>query len=107
MSHDSRQPLGALRLSIKGMARDAPQEAQDAPRQDMADQTYPSPVSLVQESVGQMFSDEARAKGLDQRIFPRSAQMRVPTLQLMRTLSNLVSNVVKSTDQGRALWVSA
>ncbi|MEI4492746.1 HAMP domain-containing sensor histidine kinase [Mameliella alba] len=125
MSHDIRQPLSALRLSIERMAREAPQDtrdhlreafdyiqtltggqldvARDEVRAEAEDETAPYPLSLVQEAVGQMFRDEARAKGLDLRIVPSTAQVRVPALHLMRILSNLVSNAVKYTRTGRIL----
>lgn len=125
MSHDIRQPLSALRLSIERMARDAPQDTRDhlkeafdyiqtltagqldatrdEIRAEAEDDAAPYPLSLVLEAVGQMFRDEARAKGLDLRIVPSTAQVRVPALHLMRILSNLVSNAVKYTRAGRIL----
>lgn len=133
ISHDIRQPLGALRLSIEGMSRDAPAamqahlreafdylqtltrdqlddaraEAEDEMAPDNAPDaeapTEPYALSLVMEAVGQMFSDEAKAKGLRLRIVPSTVLVTVPPLHLMRILSNLVSNAVKYTAQGGVL----
>jgi signal transduction histidine kinase len=133
MSHDIRQPLGALRLSIEGIARDAPPETQadlreafdyiqtltatqlddarnealgedqDRKPADTAEPSDPYPLSLVQEAVAQMFSDEAGAKGVELRIVPSSVLVNVPALPLMRIIANLVSNAVKYTPNGRVL----
>lgn len=128
MSHDIRQPLSALRLSIEGMARDAPPEVQaqlheafdyiqtltarqlDDARDEVraeasanVDRSEPYPLSLILQTVGQMFRDEAQAKGLALRIVPCSALVDVPPLHLMRILSNLVSNAVKYTGKGKVL----
>jgi signal transduction histidine kinase len=134
MSHDIRQPLGALRLSIEAMARNAPPETQahlreafdylqtltsgslddaraealEERRTDMRADDRDAPpdpyaLALVLEAVGQMFRDEAAAKGLDLRIVPSTVQVTVPPLHLMRITSNLVSNAVKYTARGRVL----
>lgn len=128
MSHDIRQPLSALRLSVEGMTRDAPpdtrthlREAFDyiqtltegqldrardevrAEAREAEEQTEPYALSLVLDATGQMFRDEARAKGLDLRVVSSSAEVRVPPLHLMRIVSNLVSNSVKYTAHGRVL----
>ncbi len=133
ISHDIRQPLSALRLSFERMTHDAPPETKehlrdafdyiqsltrghlDAARDEVRAETSdpnptpqedaaePYPLSLVLDAVGQMFGDEARAKGLDLRIVRSTEVVTVPPLHLMRILSNLVSNAVKYTDAGRVL----
>lgn len=130
LSHDIKQPLSALRMSVEGMTRGDPaatrerlQEAfdyieeltlshledvrsdvQECQASDEDDtQTAPYALSLILDTVGQMFGEEARAKGLELRLVPSGAQVAVQPLALMRIVSNLVSNAVKYTGNGKVL----
>lgn len=130
MSHDIRQPLISLRMTMDAMARDQPPEvrarlseafdymqslSQDALEETRPDseeapaaapdpeRAEPYPLSLIFETVGQMFRQEAISKGIGLRIVPSSAAVTVPPMVLMRIVSNLVSNAVKYTDRGRVL----
>lgn len=60
-------------------------------------------VSLVLDTVHQMFHEEAVSKGLRLRRVPSSKTIAVPPLTLMRIVSNLVSNAVKYTQTGSVL----
>ncbi|WP_248157475.1 sensor histidine kinase [Roseibium sediminicola] len=133
MSHDIKQPLSALRMSVEAMTRDDPgatrarlQEAFDY-IQDLAlshldeaqieaagesakdnrdtvqSEAEPYSVSLILDTVGQMFGDEARIKGLSLKVVNSSALVSVQPLALMRIVSNLVSNAIKYTDKGKVL----
>jgi len=128
LSHDIKQPLSALRMSVEGMTRDDPaatrerlQEAfdyiedltlshLDDVRSDMEEEQQPGDeeiapyaLSLILETVGQMFGEEARAKGLDLRLVASDEQVAVQPLALMRIISNLVSNAVRYTRNGKVL----
>lgn len=133
MSHDIKQPLSALRMTVEAMTRDETsatrerlQEAFDyiqnlalehledarpkvmeesTERDHEREQPDPEPygISLVLETVGQMFRDEAASKGLDLVIVESSAKISVQPLALMRIASNLVSNAIKYTERGRVL----
>ena len=130
MSHDIKQPLASLRMTIEAMTRDEdpsvrarlteafdymqdltkghldalqPADAADTPPPEPEDQVDPYPLSLIQDTVGQMFREEAVSKGLRLRIVPSSVQVSVPPLVLMRITSNLVSNAVKYTEAGKVL----
>ncbi|WP_269582471.1 sensor histidine kinase [Roseibium sp. Sym1] len=133
MSHDIKQPLSALRLTVEAMTRDDPTatrarleeafdyiedltlghleetraEAEQGSLQDAEavgePDTDPYEVSLILDTVDQMFSAEARSKGLDLRIVNSSAQVLIQPLVLMRIVSNLVSNAIKYTGSGRVL----
>ncbi|WP_298982200.1 sensor histidine kinase [uncultured Roseibium sp.] len=133
MSHDIKQPLSALRMTVEAMTRDetgatrarlheafdyiqnlALEHLEDA-RPDMADestdndldrdQSDPQPygISLILETVGQMFRDEATSKDLNLVIVESSVQISVQPLALMRIASNLVSNAIKYTEKGKVL----
>lgn len=121
-SHDFRQPLASLRLTMieLGDRLDAEQrerladafdymedissdlldeahvEADDTPE---VAQSYP--LSLILDTMATMFGPEAEAKGLTLRITPSSRQTDVPPLILTRIVGNLVSNAVKYTTEGR------
>lgn len=60
-------------------------------------------VSLVLETVHQMFNEEAISKGLELRCVSSGKKIAVPPLILMRIVSNLVSNAVKYTERGSVL----
>lgn len=60
-------------------------------------------VSLVLDTVHQMFNEEAISKGLRLRRVPSSKTIAVPPLILMRIVSNLVSNAIKYTEKGSVL----
>ncbi|WP_029064828.1 sensor histidine kinase [Labrenzia sp. DG1229] len=61
-------------------------------------------ISLVLDTVFQMFNEEAVSKGVDLRRVPSSKRVVVPPLIVMRIVSNLVSNAVKYTEAGKVLF---
>jgi len=133
MSHDIKQPLSALRMSVEAMTRDDPsatrarlEEAfdyiQDLALSHLDDaqadaigerpegngsreqaEAEPYAVSLILDTVSQMFGDEARSKGLALKVIGSSALVAVQPLALMRIVSNLVSNAIKYTARGKVL----
>ena len=60
-------------------------------------------VSLVLDTISQMFGEEAISKGIRLRVAPSSLAARAQTLAVMRIVSNLVSNAVKYTEEGGVL----
>ncbi|MEM9631138.1 MAG: ATP-binding protein [Pseudomonadota bacterium] len=60
-------------------------------------------ISLVLDTVYQMFHEEAVSKGLELKRVPSSKKVCVPPLIVMRIVSNLVSNAVKYTKTGSVL----
>jgi signal transduction histidine kinase len=61
------------------------------------------PAQLVLQNAQEMFADEAKRKGLRLTSVPCSLDVLADPLELMRILSNLVSNAVKFTPKGRVL----
>ncbi|WP_305989724.1 HAMP domain-containing sensor histidine kinase [Roseibium sp. MMSF_3544] len=61
-------------------------------------------ISLVLDTVYQMFTEEAVSKGLELRRVLSSKTVAVPPLIVMRIVSNLVSNAVKYTERGKVLF---
>ena len=61
-------------------------------------------ISLVLDTVFQMFNEEAVSKGIDLKRVPSSKKVAIPPLIVMRIVSNLVSNAVKYTEAGKVLF---
>lgn len=61
-------------------------------------------LSLVLDTVYQMFREEAVSKGIELKRVLSSKSVAVPPLVIMRIVSNLVSNAVKYTDKGKVLF---
>lgn len=133
-SHDIRQPLSSLRMSLDASAAslgegvkkniqealdyleslsgdylvesrpasDSP-VAEDQARPEQAIAEDPYPLSMIFKTVGQMFQEEAISKGLQLRIVDSNMEATIPPLALMRMVSNLVSNAIKFTEQGKVL----
>lgn len=127
-SHDFRQPLASLRLTLTelGGRLDAERRRRLEDAFDYMDDissdlledtrdggsggeddgngaTEPYPLSLILNTVVRMFGTEAAEKGLDLRMMPSSRQTSVPPLILTRIVGNLISNSVKYTETGRVL----
>ena len=132
MSHDIRQPLASLRMTMETMTRDqspdirerlseafdymhdlALGQLEDSRPDDPPDTASPPPppetdtepyaLSLILNTVAQMFREEAVSKGVRLRVVASSLPVTVPPLILMRIVSNLVSNAVKYTTEGTVL----
>jgi signal transduction histidine kinase len=127
-SHDIRQPLASLRLTIERLARAANLEtiasglrqsldyldrltdqysAEDDNERDAADpargQDDAFDLRALIENVNLMFRDEAEAKGLELRSRAASIAVRGDAMATMRIVSNLVANAVKYTSSGKIL----
>lgn len=126
-SHDFRQPLASLRMTLDGLGDQVDPElrkrlgeafdymeeltgdylsetAPDAPPPSHSGgEDEPYALSLILQTVHQMFHDEAVSRGLRLDMVESSATVTVPPIVLMRIVSNLVSNAVKYTRQGRVL----
>jgi signal transduction histidine kinase len=123
-SHDIRQPISGLRMSLdavsaklgdaekanirealdylEALSGDYLLESRPLPAEpEAADEPYP--LSMIFETVGQMFREEAISKGLQLRIVKSSIKTKIPPLVLMRMVSNLASNAVNYTDKGKIL----
>lgn len=120
-SHDLKQPLLSLQLSLKDRADVAAVAESVSYFQDVVDRSLhesrPSssghapprdelqPLSLSQllNNIVTMFEDEAASKGLTLRAASTSLIVLLEPVVLMRILTNLVANAVKHTESGRVL----
>lgn len=73
------------------------------PRDASAPDIEAYPLSLVLDTVKQMFTEEAVSKGLRLKTISSSARVEVAPVVLMRIVGNLVSNAVKYTRSGTVL----
>ncbi len=130
--HDLRQPMHALRLSLRQMfnpqsARttdigqvesalgymeklvserldDRPVPGAEGPRATAAAAAAGEPgLHGVLRGIADMFAAEAADKGLDLRLVLAAPDGPVAAYPLMRVVSNLVSNAIKYTRRGRVL----
>ncbi|MEM8750462.1 MAG: sensor histidine kinase [Pseudomonadota bacterium] len=60
-------------------------------------------LNVILKSIHQMFQSDAAEKGVEFRFVPTSCTTSVDPLVIMRCVSNLVSNAVKYTAEGRVL----
>ena len=120
-SHDLKQPLLSLQLSLKDRADIAAVAESVSYFQDVVDRSLnesrPSPpghahaktelqpldLSKVLNNVVTMFEDEAASKGLTLSAARTSLIVLLEPVILMRILTNLVANAVKHTERGRIL----
>ncbi|HET8697217.1 MAG TPA: sensor histidine kinase [Gammaproteobacteria bacterium] len=124
-SHDIRQPLVSLRLTLERLSTDTRFEPMAASFKQSIDyldwlsEEYTTgstsvdaapaadesvfDVAMVLENVDLMFRDEARAKGLRLRRRSRSVEVCGDAMATMRIVSNLVANAVKYTRAGKIL----
>jgi len=126
-SHDLQQPLLSLRQGLASVAETDPEAAreinsaldyleevtetgldstdpQSAERPDSGIETFP--VSLVLENCALMFGAEAHESGVDLRMRDSDLQVMTDPIELMRSVSNLVSNALKHADAS-ALLIAA
>ena len=126
--HDLRQPMHALRLSLRQMLSqqgerqiDAGQiesalsymerlvaerlaDRHDAPAPTAAEDGANQPgLHDVLRGVADMFTAEAREKGLGLKLVLAAPDSSVAAYPLMRVVSNLVSNAIKYTREGRVV----
>ncbi len=127
-SHDLRQPLAALRMTMDSLIHDGEPHirdqlaealdyvdgiahgyleesrmADDAPPQGTDAGSEPLPLSLVIGATARMFADEARSKGLTLRTVSSGLSVAAPAMPVMRIITNLVSNAIKHSTRGRIL----
>lgn len=127
-SHDLRQPISSLRIALEAAQSRAPETVSDLSagidfldnllEQTLA-QTRPVPgaasaegqsehesavdVEVIFLNAQRMFAQEAAQKGIELTIVPCALAVRVPTIDLIRIVSNLVSNAVRYAQDGRVL----
>lgn len=128
--HDLRQPLHALRLAVHGAIREEPdkdtsysdindsfnyleglvtehlnQPAAPAGHHDAAEpnEVAELPLNDILRSVYEMFLPDAQAKGLSFTYVPTSSDVHIEPLAVMRIVTNLVSNAIKYTENGKIL----
>lgn len=119
-SHDIRQPLLSLRSTMDVMAReqspDVRQHLHDAfnyierlcnqyladtkPIVEDKDNTESYSISMISDSVGKMFRQEAIEKGLQLQVVPCSVEISSTPMPIIRIVSNFVSNAIKHCAPG-------
>jgi signal transduction histidine kinase len=123
-AHDLRQPMHALRLSLRQMFSAGGSQASDAGQiesalgymerlvaERLAEQGEPQAAAgdsepglhEVLQGVADMFASQAKAKGLDLKLVLAAPDAPVASYPLMRVVANLVSNAIKYTREGRVL----
>jgi signal transduction histidine kinase len=103
---DGSSPDEAEKLDLRENSGGTGVEAESAQPNvaaSVTEDTEPYEISLLLETVHQMFAEEAVSKGLQLRRVSSRRKISVPPLVLMRILSNLVSNAVKYTERGKVL----
>ena len=128
-AHDIRQPLMALRSSVRHLAasaQGAPAELSDAIdyveslatsylqlADDETSSAHPDPgenpietidAQLILSSMLAMFASDAESVGIEMTVVPTSLQVRAPPLVLMRIAANCVTNAIKHS-RGTAVLV--
>lgn len=121
-SHDLKQPIASLRLTLDAMAKSGGKAVEenvarafdyledlvnenlqeerivelteDAPTKEVVE------LDLVFETIRQMFEEEAISKGIRLSVQPSGLTVEADTVPLMRIISNLVSNAIKHTLEG-------
>ncbi len=120
-THDIRQPLFALRTSLKSMSAETGGEhVASAARslvyleqlvdeylaraldEDTASASVDTgtPISVVLTAITDMFAEDAKARGLAFRVRPSSAIIRANAMTITRIVSNFVANAVRYTKSG-------
>ena len=123
-SHDLRQPLASMRMSLRSVAADASLRnvmndtlgylegllarymdaaAQDGARESELSIVEEFPARLVLDNLRVMFAGEAAANHAALVTVPSSARVRTDPLVLVRVLGNALSNAIKHARASRIL----
>ena len=120
-SHDLKQPLLSLQMSLKNRADIAAvaesvsyfqtvidrslEDVRPSPPGQAPSRAELQPLDLAKlfNNIVTMFEDEAASKGLALSAAPTSLMVLFEPVILMRILTNLVANAVKHTESGRIL----
>lgn len=128
-SHDIRQPLVSLRLTLDKLKHSAgfadnleyqqalayidkladsfSEGANEADETPLSDSPTPAtehmPMNLLQQTITQMFAEEAGSKGIRLRTVPTSLSANVNPVAVMRIASNLVSNAIAHSGSAKIL----
>ncbi|MEM1050663.1 MAG: sensor histidine kinase [Pseudomonadota bacterium] len=125
-SHDLQQPLVSLRQSLERLSQHDPEASlatqaaldylhkvtasgldnlKDDPLagEKPQDGSETFPVGLVFSNCANMFQAEAQSAGIELRIRPSRLKITTDPIDLMRALSNLISNAVKHSEGDRIL----
>ncbi len=122
-SHDLKQPIASLRLTLDAMARSGGKEVENNVARafdyledlvnenlqadneiiisDKDDTSEKVSLDLLFETTVQMFHEEAVSKGISLNHQPSDLEIEIEVIPLMRILNNLVSNSVKHTISGQ------
>lgn len=104
-SDESRHLVGQIAIAVTGL-QDLIHALLDISRLDAGSvqpQLVDFPIDRLLTKMQAHYCDAARAKGIALRVAPSSAWVRGDPLLLERILSNLVSNAVRYTRQGKIL----
>ncbi|MEP5730222.1 MAG: sensor histidine kinase [Sulfitobacter sp.] len=127
-SHDLRQPIASLRMSLEVAKDHSPElvselsagiqfldrlleqtlaktrrdSGMDAPP-ERPDQHEAVELQVILQNAQRMFALEAAQKGITLNVVESSLVVRIPTIDLIRIVSNLTSNAVRCTTSGVVL----
>jgi signal transduction histidine kinase len=123
--HDMRQPLHALRLAVQCVLNETEKHSEHSYGDiyesfdyvealvsqhlltgaglPSTDESQEMQLNDILNSIYEMFSEDAKEKGLDIHFVPTSLQADIQPLAVMRIVSNLVSNSIKYTQEGKIL----